>query len=108
MVLGGVVVDLVDWHGSVNDVRLDGLTVDNRLDLLMDVVVDVLTSNGWGGGRSVLGVATDGGVLELGSLSLKTSLNILGAVVLELTVLDSTKVVVVLLRENLFVDDWLD
>lgn len=25
VVLGGVVVDLVDWHGGVHDMRLDGL-----------------------------------------------------------------------------------
>lgn len=38
MVLSGVVVDLVDWHCGVHDMRLDGLLVHDRLESLVHVL----------------------------------------------------------------------
>ena len=47
MVLGLNVVSFVDGHGSVNDLWLDGLFVDDWNNSLVDVVVDVLAGDGW-------------------------------------------------------------
>lgn len=38
VVLSSVVVNLVDWHGSVCDVRLNDLLVNDRLNGLVDVL----------------------------------------------------------------------
>jgi len=108
VVLGSVVVDLVDWDGGVDDMGLDGLLVDHRLDLLVDVVVNVLAGDRWGNGRGVLDITLLGGVLELSSLSCEALLNLCVTAVLELAVLNCTKVVVVLLGESLFVVNWLN
>jgi len=107
VVLGGVVVDLVDGHGGVGDVRLNGLLLDHRLDGLVDVVVLVLASNN---GCDVAGGGTlDSldGVTILGTLLCKASLNLVVAAVLVAAVLDGDDVVVVLLREDLLVEHRL-
>jgi len=107
VVLGGVVVDLVDGHGGVGDVRLNGLLLDHRLDGLVDVVVLVLASNN---GCDVAGGGTlDSldGVTVLGTLLCKASLNLVVAAVLVAAVLDGDDVVVVLLREDLLVEHRL-
>jgi len=108
VVLGGVVVDLVDGDGGVDDVRLDGLLVHNGLDGLVDVVVDVLASNGRGDGLGVTLGTLDTLIAELGSLSLEALGDLAVVAVLKLAVLDSSDVVVVLLGENLTVLDGLD
>ena len=36
VVLGSVVMNLMDWHGSVHNMWLDSLAVDNRLDNMLD------------------------------------------------------------------------
>jgi len=46
MVLRLVLVDFMDGDGVVHDVRLDDLLLDHRLDVLVDVVVDVFARNG--------------------------------------------------------------
>lgn len=107
VVLGSVVVDLVDGHGGVGDVRLNGLLLDHRLDGLVDVVVLVLASNN---GCDVAGGGTlDSldGVTVLGTLLCKASLNLVVAAVLVAAVLDGDDVVVVLLREDLLVEHRL-
>ena len=71
MVLGSIVVDLMNGNGSVNDRRLNGFLIYNRLDglgeasqyvikqeagmstHLMDVMVDMFASHG-GQGRMAL------------------------------------------------------
>lgn len=108
VVLGGVVVNLVDGDSRVDNMRLNGLLVDNRLDGLVDVVVDVLTADGGCNRLRVHGLDLGALVSELGSLSSETLLNLGVIAVLERTVLDGGKVVVVLLGENLAVLDGLD
>jgi len=107
MVLGGVVVDFVDWDGGVDDVRLNGLLLHNRLDRLVDVVVHVLAGSDGLHGCGVLTLDADRLVLELGSLLGEVVLVLLGIVVLDLAVLDGDDLVVVMLREDLLVLDGL-
>jgi len=57
------IVDLlVDGDGGVNVGVLDGLPVDNRLDGLVDVVVDVLAGNGGGGNHVTVNIIDNLGV----------------------------------------------
>lgn len=60
MVLGSVVVNFVHWDSMMNDVGLDGLLVDNRLDGLVDVVVHVLATDGRLDSASGLSLNTGG------------------------------------------------
>ena len=108
VVLGGVVVNLVDGNGGVDNVRLDGLLVDDGLDGLVDVVVDVLTADGGCNRLRVHGLDLGALVSKLGSLGSETLLDLGVVAVLERAVLDGGKVVVVLLGEDLAVLDGLD
>jgi len=47
VVLSSVVVNLMDGHGGVNDVRLNGLLLNHRLDSLVHVVVYMLAGYSW-------------------------------------------------------------
>lgn len=106
--LSSVVVDLVNGDSGVHDVRLNGLTVNNGLDVLVNVVVDVLASYlradlvrlGGGVGNAL--------VLELSGLSCETALDVGLVTVLERSVLDGDEVVVMLLGEDLTVLNGLD
>lgn len=103
-----VVVDLVDGDGSVDDVGLDGLLVDDGLDGLVDVVVDVLAADGSVGALAVGGSLNYTLVLEGGLLGSKVPLGGIGIPVVELAVLDGTKLGSVLLGKNLAVVDGLN
>lgn len=46
VVLSFVVVDLMDWHSSVHNMGLDRLLVNDRLNCLVNVVMDMLASYG--------------------------------------------------------------
>jgi len=107
MVLSGVVVDLVDWYGGVDNGSLDGFTLDHRLDGLVDVVVDVLAGNDGVHGVRVGGVTNKALVLELLGLTGKTGLNLLGVAMVDVAVLYSDQVVGVRLRKDLAVGDGL-
>lgn len=107
MVLSGVMVDLVDWHGGVCDVWLDGLLLHHWLNSLVDMVVDVLASNDRGDAAGLLAADASGGVLVLGTLLGEAALVLLGVVMVDLAVLDWDNVVVVGLWEDLLVVDWL-
>jgi hypothetical protein len=108
VVLSGIVVNLVDGDGGVDNVGLNRLLVDNGLDGLVDVVVDVLAANRGGNGLSVLGLNLDALVSKLSGLGGETLLDLGVVAVLERAVLDGGKVVVVLLGKNLAVLDGLD
>lgn len=108
VVLGSVVVNLVDGDSGVNDVRLNSLLVNDGLDGLVNVVVNVLATNGRLDTLSVTGLKLGALISKLRSLGGKALLHLGIVAVLEVTVLDSAKVVVVLLRENLTVLDGLD
>lgn len=77
-------------------------------NLLMDVMVNVLASNGW---LDTLGdprPSLDASALELARLLFETSLDGSGITVVVLTNLDGCHVVDVLLGQNLLVLDGLD
>jgi len=98
-----VVVYLVNGDSGVDDVGLDSLLLHNRLDSLMDVVVDMLATDG---GRRTLAVG--GGinlplVFEASLLLDKVPLCRIVVAVIELSVLDGTKLGSVLLGEHLTV-----
>jgi len=107
VVLGLVVVNLVHWLSGVDDVWLDGLLVHDRLDLLVDVVVHVFSTNGGLDGTSRLALHAGGLVVELCGLT-DMEVLVLGVVaMLELTVLNVAGTVVVLLRQDFLVVDRL-
>jgi hypothetical protein len=108
VVLGGRVVLLVDGDDGVDNFGGDGLLVDDGLDSLVDVVVDVLALDSRGGRCSVAGLVGMGGVLELGSLTLESLASLVVVAVVEFLVDGIFHHVVVLLREDLLMLDWLD
>jgi hypothetical protein len=108
-VVGGlVVVNLVDGNGGVNNVGLDGLLLDDRLDSLVDVVVNVLTANGSSGALAVCGAIYATLILEASLLVDKVPLGGVVITVVELAMLNGTKLSSVLLGEDLAVLDGLD
>jgi hypothetical protein len=108
-VVGGlVVVNLMDRNGSVDNIRLDSLLLNNRLNGLMDVVVDVLTTNG-GSLALAVGVSIYNTlILELSLLLNKVALGSVVVAVVKLAVLDSAELSSVLFRENLTILDRLN
>jgi len=106
--LGLVVVNLMHWDSGVDNGWLDNLFLNDWLDGLVDVVVDVLASNGWGGGGSGSGLADLAGAAELVLLGLDSLSDVVIVAVTELAGLDADLVVDVLLWEDLLVLDWLD
>lgn len=108
VVLRLVLVDFVDWDGGVNNRWLDSLLLDNWLDVLVHVVVDMLACNGRVGGGCVLSLTNSAGVLELSLLSDQTLFGVGVRAVLDDTVLYTSHLVGVLLRENLAIRNGLD
>lgn len=82
----------------MDDRWLYDLLLNNRLNSLMHVVVDVLTTNGGTCTLSVLDLADLTGVLKLSALSLESLSNVVVISVLDLTMLDSSHLVGVLFR----------
>ena len=80
----------------------------NWLDSLVDVVVNVLTTNGGTSALCVLNITDLAGVLELSTLSLESLSYVVVVSVLNLAVLNSSHVVGVLLWHDLAVLDWLN
>jgi hypothetical protein len=98
MVHRGSIVSLVDGDGGVDDVRLDSLLLDDRLDVLMDVVVNTLARDGGSSLGRVCGAVCLSCVSVLGSFSLESSPSVFLLAVVEGLMLHRDKVVVVLLR----------
>jgi len=101
MVLGSVVMNLMDWNSRMDDVRLDSLLLNDRLNGLVHMVVHMLAGDRWLGGASTgtLNVVSLITVPRL--LGRKLALNLIGVIMLVRPVLGWHNVVVVLLRENL-------
>jgi len=105
---GSVVVDFVNRDSGVHNVGLDNLLLDDRLDGLVDVVVDMFTTDS---GRYTLALGSSVYtplVPELSLLLNKIPLCGVMVAVIKLTVLYSTKFGLVLLWKNLAVHDGLD
>ena len=107
MLRRGVVL-LVDGNSGVDDFWGDGLLVDDRLDGLVDVMVDMLALDSWCGCGGVSGLVGVGGVLELSSFSFESLTCLVVVAVMEFLVDDGLHLVVMLLGEDLLVLDWLD
>lgn len=103
VVLSGVVVNLVDGHGGVGDVRLNGLLLDDGLDGLMNVVVLVLASHHRVDVAGGLALVTLSGVNVASSLGSQALLDVVVAAMLVAAVLDWDNVGVVLLGKDLAV-----
>jgi len=108
VVCGLVVVNFMDRDGGVHYAGLNSLFLNNGLDGLVDVVVDVLAANGGGNTLAVGGLVNAPLVSEAGLVINKRPLGGLGITVVELAVLNGTKLGSVLLGENLTVHDRLD
>jgi len=103
-VVGGlVVVNLVDGNGGVDDVGLNSLLLNNRLDGLVDVVLNVLASNRGSSALAVCGGIYATLVLEASLFIDEVPLRGIVIAVVELAVLDSTELSSVLLRQDLTV-----
>jgi hypothetical protein len=104
LVVGGsVMVNLVDRDNSVDNVGLDDLLVHYGLNVLVDVMVDMLSANGGSSALGELGVVHFPRISELGGLSSQLLLCAVVVAVIELAVLDSAKLVLVVLWQNLAV-----
>jgi len=105
---GSVVDLLVDGDGGVNVGVLDGLTVDDGLDGLVDVVVDVLGGNGRGGSQSPVHITDLLGIPVKGPLLLEL-LPVLGEhIMLALPRNLGDDIVLVLSRSLNLIDDGLN
>lgn len=91
-----VVVDFVDGVGRVDDGGLDGLLLDDGLDVLVDVVVDVFACDDSLVAGGVFGFTDGALVFELSSLGLKTLVYVVIIAVLDVSVLDAGHVMAVL------------
>jgi len=108
VVLGGVMVNLVDRDGGVNNRWCDGFLLHNGLNSLVDVVVDMLALDS-GVHRLGLPCGTlHTLVFELSGLLLQAGSDITLVTMLELAVLNGTQVVTVLFWKNLAILHWLD
>ena len=101
-------VHLVDRNGGVDNVRLDSLLLDDGLNGLMDVVVDVLATDGSSLALAVGVSIYNALILELSLLLNKVALGSVVVAVIKLAVLDSAEFSSVLFRENLTILDRLN
>lgn len=102
-----VMVNLVDWDGGVDDLRLDDLPLNNGLDGLVDVVMNVLSANSRSNALAVGGLLNAPLVLEASLVGHQIPLDGLGIAVVELPMLNCADLGLVLLGKNLAVVDWL-
>jgi len=108
VVLRLVLVNLVYWLSGVYDGRLNGILLDDWLDVLVNVVVHMLACDCWLSSGAVLSLTDCARVLELSLLSSKTLLDVRIVTVLNVTVLSLVLAMVVFFWEDLTVLDGLD
>jgi len=105
---GRLVMDLVDRDSGVDDVGLDRLLVDYRLDGLVDMMMDVLSGNS-GSCALRLGSGVDASLVpETLLLGSKSLLGLAGVPVIEFALLNSPDISLVLLWKHLAVLNGLD
>lgn len=98
----------MNWNGGVYDRWLNSLLLDDGLNVLVNVVMNVFTSNSSTLGGSVFSLSYISGVLELSLLGSETFLNVSIISMLDVAVFNSSKLVRVLLRENFTIMDRLN
>jgi len=103
VVLGLVLVNFMHRLGGVYNGRLDGILLDDWLDVLVNVVVDMFAGNGWCSTGAVLSLTNCATVLELSLLSSETLFDVRIVTVLDVTVLSLVLAMVVFFWENLAV-----
>jgi hypothetical protein len=125
MMSSSIVVNLVDGNSGVDNVGLDDLLVDDRLDGLVDVlegvsddygtlrngeiyVVDMFAADGGGHALALCGALNAPLVPELSLLLHKVTLGGVMVTVVKLAVLNGTELGSVCLGKNLAVLDGLD
>lgn len=108
MVLSLILMNLVDWDGGVDNGWLNSLLLDDWLNGLVDVVMDMLASNGGTFGCGVLSLSDSSGVLELGLFGSETFLNLIVVSMLDVAVLNSSELMGVLLWKDFTVLDRLN
>ena len=108
--LSFIVMRLVDGDGGVDDVRLNRLLVHNRLDVFMNVMMDMFPNNFWVGCGFVAlySRCADGLILELSPFTLKSVLGARGVPMVVCDVLNTSSLVVMLFRQNFLILDRLD
>jgi len=102
-----VVMNLVDWHGGVDDLGLDGLLVEYGLDRLVDVMVNMLALDDGSMRLGASSIIYDTLITHLGLLSLQSSLGGCLIPVIELPVDDLAEVGLVLLGKDFLVVNGL-
>jgi hypothetical protein len=107
MVLGLELMNLLDWNRLVDHGWLDNLPLDDRLNSLIDVVVDSLVDNGCCRRLSVLSLFNSTRVLELRGFGGCAFASLAVIPVAELALHDALRLLHVLLGENLLVVDGL-
>ena len=124
MVLGFIVVNLMNGDSGVDNGWLDCLLVDNRLNSLwmsartgdfvqstadlMNMMVDMLSSNDRSSRMTLMCCPLSTGALELGTLLFKLGLDGVCIAMVMLAVLHRDDVMLVLLREDFTILDGLD
>jgi len=108
MMLSLVLVDFVNWLGGVYNGRLNGVLLDDGLDVLVNVVVNVLACDGWLSTGAVLSLALCASVPELSLLSSETFLDVRIVTVLDAAFLNRFLVVFVFFWEDLAVLNGLN
>ena len=84
-----VLVNLMHWLGAVDDVLLVNILLNYRLDVLMHMVMDMLSSNSRLLCLGNLGWCNILSITELGALALKLSANLSVVTMLNLASLDT-------------------
>lgn len=107
MVHGGGMVSLVNGDCCMDNVRLNSFFLDNRLDMLMDMVMNSLSCHDRSSLSRSCGAVSCGCILESGGFAVQGSPRFLVVSMVELLVFNRRHVVVVLLRENFLVCNWL-
>jgi len=108
VVSGSVVMNLMDGNSGMDDIGLNGLLLDNRLDGLVNVMMYVLTTNGGCDALALSGAFYTPLILELSLLLDKISLGRVVVAVIKLAMLNGTKLGRMLLWQNLAVLYWLN
>lgn len=103
-----VVVNLMDRYRGMNNVGLDSLLMDDRLDSLMDVVMLVLATNGRCDAAASGCWCDNTLVLKLRLFGLQIPLCGIVVTVVEFAVLYTTQLRSVLFWEDFAVMNWLD
>jgi len=108
VVFGLIIVDFVDRNCGVYNRWLDSFLFHHRLNILMDMVVDMFPSNSWVCRRSMLSISNRASILELSLFGCKTFADVLIVAMLDIAVLYASNVVGMLFGKNLTVVDGLD